>query len=144
VREPSYTGVKVKARIVPQDFFQPAEVQQRVVEELKRYITPLPVDDKAPLFKADETWEGWQFGRDLFAAEIISLIQQIPLVKYVLDVEIHQRSVIPVEETWMYDEAPKPELFKVENVLMVPDDGLLCSLDHEVEIVNIQDLYKKG
>ena len=44
------------------------------------------------------------FGRDLFAAEIISLIQQIPLVKYVLDVEIHQRSMIPVEEKWMYDE----------------------------------------
>jgi predicted phage baseplate assembly protein len=144
VREPSYTGVKVKARIVPQDFFQPAEVQQRVMDELKRYITPLPVDEKAPLLKADETWEGWQFGRDLFAAEIISLIQQIPLVKYVLDVEIHQRSVIPVEEKWMYDEAPKPELKKVENVLMVPDDSLLCSLDHEVEIVNIQDLYQKG
>ena len=144
VREPSYTGVKIKARIVPQDFFQPAEVQQRVMDELKRYITPLPVDEKAPLLKADENWEGWQFGRDLFAAEIISLIQQIPLVKYVLDVEIHQRTVIPVEEKWMYDEAPKPELKKVENVLMVPDDSLLCSLDHEVEIVNIQDLYQKG
>jgi predicted phage baseplate assembly protein len=144
VREPNYLGVKVIAKIVPQDYFQPAEVQQRVLDELKRYITPLVMDDQTLLLKTDDKWDGWPFGRDLFVAEIISLIQQIPLVKYVLEVKVLYRTIVPIEETWLYDETPTPDLSPVENVLMVPDDGLLCSLDHEIEIVNIQDVYKKG
>jgi hypothetical protein len=118
-------------------------VLQRVNDELKRYISPLPINDQNPLLNTDEKWEGWPFGRDLFAAEIISLIQQIPTVKYVLDVEVLSRPVIPIEEKNLFDETPSPELSKVDNVLMVADDGLLCSLEHEIEIVNIQDIYKK-
>lgn len=144
VREPNYTGVKIKARIVPQDYSQPAEVQQRVTDELKRYITPLQLDDQQPLLKIGDKWEGWPFGRDLFTAEVISLIQQIPSVKYVLEVEVFSRKVVPAEEKSIFEDAPVPELSKVENVLIIPDDGLLCSLDHEIEIVNMQDIYKKG
>jgi len=144
VREPKYTGVKIKARIVPQDYSQPAEVKQKVVDELKRYISPLALDEQPPLLKITENWEGWPFGRDLFTAEIISLIQQIPSVKYVLEVEVSSRKVVPVEEKSIFDDTPVPELTRVNNVLMVPEDGLLCSLDHEIEIVNMQDIYKKG
>jgi len=143
VREPQYTGVKIKAKIVPQDFVRPAEVQEKVLDELKRYITPLPLDEKLPLLKTDETWEGWPFGRDLFAAEIISLIQQIPTVKYVLDVELFSRPIVPIEEKEFFEDTPRPELSRVEKVLIVPDDGLICSLEHEIEIVDIQDIYKK-
>ncbi|MBI9043732.1 MAG: putative baseplate assembly protein [Anaerolineaceae bacterium] len=143
VREPVYVGVKVKAKIVPEDYFQPAEVQQRVIQELKRYLSPLPLDDKKPLLQAGEKWEGWVFGKDLFSAEIISLIQQVPLVKYVLDVEVSSRSVIPLEEKRLFDDDPVPELTVLDKVLQVPDDGLICSLNHEIEIISIEDMYKK-
>jgi predicted phage baseplate assembly protein len=144
VREPRYTGVKVKARVVPQDFVQPAEVARRVNEELQRYLTPLAMDEKLPLLQAGEKWEGWQFGRDLFTAEVISLIQQVPSVKYVLEVEVFSRTVVPLEEKARTEETEDAVLTLVEKVLQIPEDGLLCSLEHEIETVGIQDIYKKG
>ncbi len=144
VREPVYTGVKVNAKIVPQEFVQTEEVSRLVNEEINRYLTPIPLDSITPSLIAGQKWEGWPFGRDLFAAEIISLIQQIPQVKYVLDVEILYRRVMPVEENPAFDTVQNPELSKLDKVLIIPDDGLICSLEHEIEIVNIQDLYQKG
>jgi len=144
IREPRYTGVKVRARMVPQDFVHPAEVAQRVNEELRRYLSPLTLDDQQPLLQAGEKWEGWQFGRDLFAAEIISLIQQVPFVKYVMDVEVLSRPVIPIEEGSMFDDEPEKPLVPVEKVLRVPDDGLICSLEHEVETISVQEMYEDG
>jgi len=144
VREPHYTGVKVKARILPHDFIQPAEVTRQVIEELQRYLAPLVFDDKKPLLQQGEKWEGWPFGRDLFTAEVISLIQQVPTVKYVLDVEVFSRPVVPVEESSIFEDTVSVPLSSVEKVLQIPDDGLLCSLDHEIECVDIEVVYKKG
>jgi predicted phage baseplate assembly protein len=144
VREPRYEGVKVKARIVPQDFIHPSEVVARVNEELMRYLTPLALDDRPPMLQVGEHWEGWQFGKDLFTAEIVSLIQQIPSVKYVLDVTVLTRPVVPVEEASMFEDEEPKEFSSVEKVLRIPEDGLLCSLDHEVEIVGIQEMYEDG
>jgi predicted phage baseplate assembly protein len=144
IREPRYEGVKVKARIVPQDFLLPAEVVLRVTEELLRYLTPLPIDDKIPLLHPGKQWEGWQFGKDLFRAELVSLIQQVPLVKYVLDVEVLTRVVVPVEEGTMFDDEEPKQYTVVEKVLRIPDDGLLCSLDHEIEIVSSENMYDDG
>ena len=144
VREPRYTGVSVKARIVPHDFIQPAEVSRQVSEELDRYLSPIAIDDKQPLLLQGETWEGWPFGRDLFTAEVISLIQQVPSVKYVLDVEVFARPVVPVEESTKFEDAAPLELSAVDKVLQIPDDGLICSLGHEIECVDIAVVYKKG
>jgi predicted phage baseplate assembly protein len=144
IREPLYTGVKVKARIVPQDFVHPAEVAHRVNEEIQRYLTPLPLGESHPILKAGEKWEGWQFGRDLFVAEVVSLIQQVPSVKYVVDVEVLSRPVIPVEETSMFDDVPKAALTPVEKVLQIPEDGLICSLIHEIETISVQEMYEDG
>ena len=144
VREPRYVGVKVKARIVPQDFTQPAEVEQRVNKELQRYLTPLAIDPQQPLLQSGEKWEGWQFGRDLFTAEVISLIQQVPSVKYVLDVEVFSRSIVPLEEKMDLEDTAPLGLTLVEKVLQIADDTLICSLEHEIEAVTIQDIYKKG
>jgi predicted phage baseplate assembly protein len=142
IREPRYQGISVRARIVPEDFFQPAEVQQRVAEELQRYLSPLPLDGEKPLLVTGESWEGWPFGRDLFTAEVISLIQQVPQVKYVLDVEVLSRPIVPVEERVLFDDLPEPALSLVNRVLLVPSDGLLCSLEHEIETVSVQDMYR--
>lgn len=144
IREPRYTGVRVKAKIVPQDFLRPADVVQRVSDELKRFLTPLPVDDKPPLLPGSEAFAGWPFGRDLFAAEVISLIQQVPSVKFVLDVEISSRPVAPVEEKALFEDAPPLPLSSVDKVLRVPADGLICSLEHEIEVVSMEDAYGKG
>ena len=144
VREPRYTGVKVKARIVPHDFIPPAEVAKQVDDELRRYISPLVFDDKQPLLQQGEKWEGWTFGRDLFTAEIISLIQQVPAVKYVLDVEVSSRPIVPVEESISTEEVAEVPLSPVDKVLHLPDDGLLLSLGHEIECVDITIAYKKG
>jgi predicted phage baseplate assembly protein len=144
LREPRYTGVKVKARIVPQDFVHPTDVTQRVSAELRRYLSPLPLDKQTPLLKVGEKWEGWEFGRDLFAAEVISLIQQVPSVKYVVDVEVSSRPVIPAEEESMFDDVPDVEWTPVEKVLQVPKDGLICSLDHEIETLSVQDMYQEA
>jgi predicted phage baseplate assembly protein len=143
IHEPRYIGVKVKARVVPVDYTQDADVQRQVTDELNRYLSPLPLDERTPLLQAGEKWEGWPFGRDLFAAEVISLIQQVPLVKYVLDVEISSRPVVPVEEESDPEEAASAVLQKVDKVLEIGDDALLVSLEHEIEVVSLKDLYKK-
>jgi predicted phage baseplate assembly protein len=144
IREPRYVGVKIKARIVPQDFINPGEVVQQVTDEIQRYLTPLPLDDRPPLLQKGEQWEGWQFGKDLFAAEVISLIQQIPSVKFVMDVAVLSRPVVPVEEDSMFDDDQSEQFSVVEKILQIPDDGLLCSLEHEVEIVSMQEMYEDG
>ena len=115
-----------------------------LVEELNRYLTPLPLDATHPILRSGEKWEGWEFGRDLFVAEVISLIQQIPMVKYVLDVELLVREVVPVEENSMFDDDTPRPLEKVDKVLLVPENGLLCSLEHEINTVSTQEMYENG
>jgi predicted phage baseplate assembly protein len=143
IREPRYTGVQVRAKIVPQDFTRPDEVAQQVKSELQRYLSPLALDDGQPLLHFDEKWVGWQFGRDLFTAEVISLIQQVPSVKFVLEVEVFSRTVVPVEEQSSFDEAQLLALTPVQKVLRIPSDGLICSLQHEIELVSVEDAYAK-
>jgi len=144
VREPRYEGVKVKARIVPQDFIHPSEVVAQVTKELMRYLTPLALDDRPPMLQVGERWEGWLFGKDLFTAEIVSLIQQIPTVKYVLDATVLTRPIVPVEEGSMFEDEQPKEFTIVEKVLRIPEDGLICSLEHEIEIVDTQEMYEDG
>jgi predicted phage baseplate assembly protein len=138
IREPEYLGVKVKVKVVPQDYLNPLEVTEKVIQEINRYITPLPLDEGNPLVMPDEQWNGWPFGRDLFIGEIMSLVQQIPEVKYVMDLEMYSRELVPVEENTLFDDEPKP-VTPVERVLKVPADGLLCSLDHEVIVADLQE-----
>lgn len=143
VREPRYIGVQVKASIVPQDFLPPSEVIARVNEELLRFLSPIRMDERQPLLQTRETWEGWPFGRDLFVAEVVSLIQQVPSVKYVLDVSIASRVVVPVEERSIFEDSEPAPLTPVEKVLRVPPDGLICSLNHQIEITSIESAYGK-
>ena len=144
IGEPRYTGVQIKAKIVAQDFINPDDVMHQVKRELDRYLTPLPLDDNAPLLQMEGKWEGWQFGRDLFPAEVISLIQQVPSVRYVMNVEVYARSVVPVEEQSIFDDAPPAPLTKVEGVLSISDDGLVCSLQHEITVISAEAAYEKG
>jgi hypothetical protein len=96
-----------------------------------------------------EGWQGWPFGRSLFTAELFSLIQQVPGVKHVLDVQMFQRPVLPSKEGAPLGQleefagrtangAEGVELTPVKGrALAVPSDALLCSLDHEVAVVEL-------
>lgn len=143
IGEPRYTGVKIKTRIVAQDYVKLSDVKQMVNDELKRYLTPIPLDGKNPLLKPEGEWKGWEFGRDLFLAEVISLIQQVPSVRYVMDVEIYARPVVPVEEKSFFEDMPDAPLTKIDSVLPITEEGLLCSLEHEIEVLSVEEAYQK-
>ncbi len=111
-----------------------------------------------------DDWEGWPFGRDLYVSEVYSLIQRVPGVKHVLDVRLSYRPVVPAKEqpprqsqtlgegdssagiTPAVTQAKEDEesasteeaLTKVgQRVIPVPADGLCCSLDHDIRIVEL-------
>jgi hypothetical protein len=153
VREPDYLGVSVRAEIVPAEYSQPEVVQARVVEALRAFISPLVIGDDGQ--DEDELlgpgWEGWPFGRDLYAAEIYALIQRVPGVKHVLDVQLDQRPLILHQELSpaakegesassdagaSEDTGEAPPLVQ-RRMIRVPPDTLLCSLEHQVSIVEL-------
>ncbi len=145
VREPNYLGIKVRAEIVPVEYTLPEEVQARVAQTLREFISPLRlgenVESEGAVLPAE--WEGWPFGRDLYVAEIFSLIQRVPGVKHVVDVTLSQRPVVPSNEAPSPPEEEeegeaKADLTPVEGrVIRVPEDTLLCSLAHEIEVVEL-------
>ena len=153
VREPEYVGIRVEAEIVASEYAQPDVVKARAAESLQRYLSPLALEPEAaggnggdPL--ADllgPDWEGWAFGRTLFVSEIFSLIQKVPGVKHVLDVRLNQRPVIPSregpaqpeEEGEVPGRAEPPLTPIADRRLDVPQDALLCSLGHEIKIVEL-------
>jgi predicted phage baseplate assembly protein len=149
VRAPRYLGVAVTAEVVPGDYSHPETVRARVVERLHRFITPLTLGDDERLSEMmGHPWQGWPFGRDLYVSEIFSMIQQVPGVQHVLDVQIAYRPVVPIEETQPVIE-PTEETEEMEEshptamvplegrLLAVPDDTLLCSLQHAIEVVQL-------
>jgi predicted phage baseplate assembly protein len=152
VREPKYVGVKVRAEIVANDTVRPEVVVGRVAEMLRQYLSPLLATGQSLLPEGviEPGWQGWPFGRSLYVAELFSVIQQVPGVKHVLDVQIRQRPVLPNKEspplgqleTFANGAAGTPDQNSTLNlvtgkVLLVPADTLLCSLEHEVELVEL-------
>lgn len=151
VREPRYLGVQVRAEIVLEEFMRAEVVMGRVAEVLRQYLTPLamPGDSMLPEGLVEPNWAGWPFGRSLYVAELYSVVQQVPGVKHVLDVQMRQRPIVPSKEAPPLGQLDRfadnaagagngPELALVTGkVLMVPADTLICSLDHEVELVEL-------
>lgn len=150
IREPRYLGIKVVARIVPSEYHRPEAVRARVLEALRGFISPLAIgaDDEEENPTLGSGWEGWPFGQNLYVSEIYSLIQRIRGVKHVLEVHLSQRSVTPSRESLPQDVAQEPEEEAVgpdeaeltpvdQRMLPVPADTLLCSLAHEVQLVDL-------
>jgi predicted phage baseplate assembly protein len=150
LREPTYIGVKVQADIVISDYSRPDVVRLRVTDALRGFITPLAlgelangvsVNDPATADgKQSDDWQGWPFGRDLYISELYSLIAQVPGVKHVRDIKLGQRIVIPARESTQADGRPaeQPAVnLSDQRVIEVPADAILCSLDHEVNIVTL-------
>lgn len=155
LREPNYLGIKVSAEIVPSEFSTPEIVKGRVNEALKAFLSPLDIvgNGEARDDLMDGKWVGWPFGRNLFVAEIYSLIQRVAGVKHVLDVQLSQRPVIPREELSLDSEDEgavegqpmEEEATPIkEKVLRVKTDTLLCSLAHDIKITRLSDIEGGG
>jgi hypothetical protein len=120
-------------------------VKASVVERLRSYISPLAIgaagQPEGGTFGPD--WEGWPFGRDLYVSEVYALIQQVPGVKHVLDVHLGYRSLLPgaeepePTEEDEEEEAELPLTQVTERSVQVSADTVLCSLDHEIEVVEL-------
>ena len=146
IREPSYLGVKVRAEIVPAEYAQPEIIAARVEQALRAFLSPLRLDTDAE--QQDELmgveWAGWPFGRDLYVAEVFSLIQRLPGVKHVLDVRLSTRPVIPDREQVSAEEEgserSEESLQAVEGTMIrVPSNTLICSLEHDVAIAELEE-----
>lgn len=140
VNEPAYLGVQVKAKIVADDYSNSEVVLSRVNEYLRNFLNPLMPfperENEYPLL--DASWSGWEFGKSLFEAEVYALIQRVPGVKYVLDVEIFSRPVKPAVEN---GSAAAPEPHKLEGkMLSIPANGLVCSLEHDIQLAELPKL----
>ncbi|MBQ6519580.1 MAG: putative baseplate assembly protein [Anaerolineaceae bacterium] len=139
IDEPKYFGIKVKATVVAQEFANDADVGTEVTDALSRFLSPLKdttVDD--------EMSRGWEFGRNVFNAEIVSLIQKIPSVKYVLDTEVQWRPVSPLNESLDDLESKDIDLKPIDKMLVLPPDGLVCSLLHEITVTTMEDYVHGG
>jgi hypothetical protein len=144
ISEPEYIGIKVKARIVVDDYSDPETVSNRVDRHLKNFLNPLlpfPQQETEDNL-LEKGWNGWPMGKTLFTAEIYALIQRVPGVKYVLDVSIASRTVDPrTESTIPALQAPLTALD--EKFIQVHDDALICSLEHEIEVVELSSLQRE-
>jgi predicted phage baseplate assembly protein len=145
IREPHYLGIKVEAEIVPSEYMLPEIVRSRVIERLKNFINPLVINENREFWDEmmEVDWAGWPFGRNLYLAEIFSLIQRVPGVKHVLDVQLSQRPVIPNKEASLTadTEGETAEALTPvkQKLIRVPADTLLCSLEHDITIVELGD-----
>jgi predicted phage baseplate assembly protein len=149
VREPQYVGVQVTAEVVASEYHDPEQVRQRVVEALQSFITPLALEKpgsnghQPPDELRGPDWDGWPFGRSLFISELFSLVQRVPGVRHVLDVQLAQRRVVPGEERRQVAEAVDvpaviPALRPVEGRrLDLPVDAVLVSLAHIVKLAEL-------
>ena len=75
----------------------------------------------------------------------LSLIQGVPGVKHVLDVQLSTRPVVPAKETLPEGEEgqegdAEPLTILDQKVVRVPADTLLCSLDHEITSAGLEEL----
>lgn len=143
IREPGYLGIKVKAEIVAVETSQPAVVRSNVLERIKEYLSPLSIgseEEKIEVFGSK--WEGWPFGRGLFVSELFSLIQKVPGVRHVLDVKVSYKEIDPRELTPLAELEGEADFNEnltalTQRMLPVPNDTLLCSLNHEIEVVDL-------
>jgi predicted phage baseplate assembly protein len=144
VHEPAYMGVRADIKIVADDFSNPETVALRVKEYIQNFLNPLvPFPEREAEFPLlDASWRGWELGKDLFPAEVYALVQRVPGVKYVMDVEISTRPVNPRMEN---SEGELEETEKLEGKrLVIPENTLVCSLNHHIMLVDAEGRSLEG
>lgn len=107
IGEPPYVRVSVTARIRPRPDVDGAAVAREAYLRLERFLNPLVGGPEG---------KGWPFGRPLYASEVYALLQAVPGVEYIDQVELRR-------------EDPRPEVLAL---VSIPPDGLIISGQHEL------------
>ncbi len=113
VGPPPYRWVSVEARLKAKRRSDPDRVRQEAEQALYRFINPVLGGPEG---------EGWPFGRGLFMSDLYSLLQQLPGVDHVTDLQLF---VVDPENGSR--EAPSQQV-------AAPADGLICSHRHLVTV----------
>lgn len=117
VRAPHYTWIAVRAQLRMAEGSHPVErtsIQQRAEAELYRFLNPHTGGPRG---------DGWPFGRELNTSEVTALLQRIPGVEFVDDVQ-----VMLTEPGGMANPQPLPPRF------VLPSTGLVCSDFHRISV----------
>lgn len=117
VRRVRFFLISVKAKLRLPARSEPgliAEVKQRAEDALYRYLNP---------YTGGPQGQGWPFDRDLHVSEISGLLQRIPQVEFVEEIQITMAEP---------GAAGAPQV--VAPRLLVPRDGLVCSGLHSVDV----------
>ncbi|MGE5333753.1 MAG: putative baseplate assembly protein, partial [Nitrososphaerota archaeon] len=115
VRAPQYAWVSVRAKLrLPErsDAGLAADVRALAEAALYRYLNP---------YTGGPRGDGWPFGRDLYQSEIFGLLQAIPHVEFVEDVQVFVSDG---------SGAAKP----ASSRMILPRHGIICSDTHEVRV----------
>lgn len=152
VREPRYIGIKAQVQIEPAPWSAPETIRVRALEALRSYLSPLPLGDSSQIPFNPEEWQGWPFGGDLYITDLYTMLQKIPGVKHIRDIQLSLREVKPATENlWQLQEegsepgeggegtaqTDKPLTPVMGRVVELDPDSLICSLDHEVIIAEV-------
>lgn len=84
VVSPAYAPVRVDLLVARHADVPEAEVEDQVRTALRGFLTPLAGEQA-------ETAVGWTFGRNVFVAEIVELLERLPGVDYLPVVELTSR-----------------------------------------------------
>jgi predicted phage baseplate assembly protein len=117
VRQAEYVWVSIQARLRVAERSAPefiAEVQRRAEAALYRYLNP---------YIGGPQGAGWPFDRDLHVSEIYGVLQRVPGVEFVDDVQIGRSEP---------GSGAKPQMAGPR--LVVPRNGLICSEQHRVSV----------
>ena len=113
LEHPTYTWVSVIARVRPRRRVNRARLERDTTEALYRFVHPTT---------GGADGGGWEFGRELFAGEIYSLLQNVDGVDFVQEVTLH--AVDPATR----DFGPP------SSHLAPAAGGLLASYEHRVRV----------
>ncbi|WP_437937087.1 putative baseplate assembly protein [Sorangium sp. So ce341] len=95
---PTYLEVEVHARVRLLEKQRPERVQRAIVSALDRFLDPL---------RGGPDGGGWPFGRDVYRAEILQTIDDVPGVDHVLELSLVPAGCAPIcgnlclKPTWL-------------------------------------------
>lgn len=116
VSEPTYHWVQTDVRLRVADTYDPEKVRQRVENKLFDFLNPLigGFDGK-----------GWQFGRDLFVADITSALLTVEGVSFIRSVTLYP-SILEDGQFRPDDET---------DMIPVSSQGVIVSNRHNIEMI---------
>jgi predicted phage baseplate assembly protein len=115
VRPAQCAFVSVQAKLRLPENSNPAlvaDVRQRAEAELYRYLNP---------YVGGPRGDGWPFGRDLHVSEIYGLLQRVPAVEFVDELQVSVGD-------------PGGAATAAPTRLTIPPHGLICSNQHRVSV----------